>query len=167
MDRIDISIDENVSVALARIAALGADLTPQMAQIAQLLGTETRLNFVKQSAPDGTPWAITERKRLDPSASILRLKGDLSGSIREEWGKDFAAAGPEKSGGAAVYAALHQFGANIVAKVGKALKTPFGLKRSVRIQARPYLGFTTPIIDRALQILAQPFLAVGSQEARS
>ena len=59
MDRIDISIDENVSVALARIAALGADLTPQMAQIAQLLGTETRLNFVKQSAPDGTPWAIT------------------------------------------------------------------------------------------------------------
>lgn len=164
MDKITIAVDENVTQALRKLGALGGDLSPQMAQIAQFLGAEARLNFVNQASPLGVPWAITQRKKLDPEASILRLKGDLSGSIAEDFGADFAAAGPEKSGGAGVYAAIHQFGGTIRPKTAKALATPFGPRKSVKIPARPYLGFNDRMKARVLEILAQPFLRLGAAD---
>lgn len=180
MDTINVAVDENVSPAFDKLIAIGSDLTPQMKSVAQLLGSQTRLNFVDQKSPLGLPWAITARKRLDPSASILRLKGDLSGSIREEFGADFAAAGPERSGGAAAYAALHQFGINETVSVpaherkahsrnGKPVKAHSvkGFSFTMKITARPYLGFNDAINGRILEILAQPILALGAEEARS
>jgi phage gpG-like protein len=177
METITIAVDENVTQALRKLATLGGDLTPQMAQIAQFLSAETRLNFVNQASPLGVPWAITERKKLDPEASILRLKGDLSGSIAEDFGADFAAAGPEKSSGAGVYAAKHQFGFDGTVSVPahergehqrkgvtvKAHKVK-GFSFSLKTVARPYLGFNDRMKARVLEILAQPFLRLGAAD---
>jgi phage virion morphogenesis protein len=148
-----LKIEENVSASLRKAAAAGADVTPSMAAIAGLIGRATKLNFRSQSDPLGVPWKASQRVR-DNGGLMLVLSGDLFGSIREAWGGKFAEAGPEASGGAAIYAAVHQWGARIAAKVSKALKTPRGPRKAVVIPARPYVGWNEVMKGDAHDILA-------------
>jgi phage virion morphogenesis protein len=137
---LNIALEENVSEALARGVAAGADLTPAMKEIASFLATQTSLRFETETGPGGKPWKPSERARSE-GGQTLTMRGDLRNSIRPDWGADFAAAGPERSGGAAIYAKIHQFGGTIVPRVKKALSFGGRILAKVLIPARPYLGF--------------------------
>jgi phage virion morphogenesis protein len=141
-DGIDIRIElkENVAEALQRGIAAGLDLTPAMKEIAVHLSASTKLRFETERGPDGKPWKPARRVQ-ESGGQTLTLSGDLRGSIREDWGPDFAAAGPERSGGAAIYAKIHQWGGTIVPKVKKALSFAGKLFARIVMPARPYLGF--------------------------
>lgn len=140
MSRLSVRLEENVTAALVRARLRGADLTPAMQAIAVMMVGMTDENFEREASPLGVPWKASERVRRD-GGKILVDTGDLRGSIRPDWSATHAAAGPEASGGAAIYARIHQLGGTIRPKSAKALKTPAGPRGSVTIPARPYLGF--------------------------
>lgn len=149
-----IVLEETLSAGLSRMIAAGSDLTPAMAEIANHLAFTTRLRFETQKGPDGTPWKPS-RRVLEEGGETLTDRGDLRGSIAARWGKDFAEAGPERSGGAAVYAAIHQTGGRITAKKGKALSFAGKLFAAVVIPARPYLGFDERNRATIVEILSE------------
>lgn len=170
---IDAKLTENLSAALGRAIEAAIDLTPAMRDIAGHLADETRERFETGKGPDGVPWRPSRRVLgLDgsreghgpfrPDGQTLVDTGDLLASIRESWSRDEAAAGPEASGGAAIYAAIHQFGGTITPKAGRegkdghapALKVGGRYLSSVVIPARPYLGFTAADGEYATQVIA-------------
>ena len=68
---------------LDKLARRTANLSPAMAQAAAYMERQTRLNFAKESDPDGAAWAglapsTLRRKR---SGAILRESGELVKSI--------------------------------------------------------------------------------------
>lgn len=139
---IDISfeIDDTVSAAIDQAIAGIADMTPVMKDIAGELDAQTRLRFEEGKSPAGVPWKPSERVK-EHGGQTLVLSGDLANSIRPDWGADYAAAGPEASGGAAVYAAIHQFGGTIVPRHKQALAFGGRIVSRVVMPARPYLGW--------------------------
>ena len=156
-----ITLRDDVSDALGRLATAGVDMTPVMKDIAGHLADTTRERFETSRDPDGVPWKPSRRVLgLDgsrdghgphrPDGKTLVDSGDLLASIAEDWGSDYAAAGPEASGGAAIYAAIHQFGGTIRPKVKAALSFAGRLFASVLIPARPYLGFNSENADYAI-----------------
>lgn len=170
---LDVEISENVTAALDQALAATGDMTPAMGEIARFLATQTRLRFREQRDPLGVPWKPSLRvtgyvdadgNRVEgDGGETLTLSGDLRRSIKEDWGADYAAAGPEASGGAAVYAKIHQFGGTIRPKrqadgtphvMTRSLNTPFGRFASVTIPARPYLGWNDESEAGVLDILA-------------
>lgn len=140
MDRIDIRLEENVSAALAEAKRRVQDLTPAMQAIAVMMVSMTEENFDQERSPDGVPWKVSQRVK-ERGGKVLQDTGDLKGSIRPDWGATYAAAGPEASGGAAIYARIHQLGGTIKPRASRALNTPFGPRGSVTMPARPYLGY--------------------------
>lgn len=142
-----IVIEENVLAGFASLLAAAEDMSEPFRAIAAHLESSMQERFEAETAPDGTPW-IPSRRVLQGSktgAGTLWESGDLYRSLGSAYGKDFAAAGPERSFGAAVYAAIHQFGGRITPKAGsgkKALKTPFGPRGAVVMPARPFVGLS-------------------------
>lgn len=98
-------------------------------------------------APDGNPWPELHPLTLElkKGPGKLRERGDLHDSIAwQEEGSDAVAIGSRM-----IYARIHQLGGTIRPKEGgKALRTPAGPRKSVRIPARPYLGFSEGGKDR-------------------
>jgi phage virion morphogenesis protein len=152
---LSLKLEENVVAALAKAEADGADLTPAMAAIAQRLSSATRLNFKEQTSPLGVPWTKS-KAAIDRGGLTLVDSGDLFGSIAEEWGADFAKAGPEASGGAAIYAAIYQWGGSIKRKVARKLRgrevgPP---KQGVQtVEARPFVGWNDRLRVEVIDIL--------------
>ncbi|MEA3018406.1 MAG: hypothetical protein QOI38_3128 [Sphingomonadales bacterium] len=138
---IDIRLEfqEDVTAGLRRGIAAGLDMTPAMQEIARHLETATAMHFEQERGPGGVAWKPSERA-IAEGGQTLTMSGDLRSSISSTFGPDFAAAGPERSFGAAVYAAIHQFGGTIRAKAGRALSFGGRLFAAVRIPARAYLG---------------------------
>lgn len=153
-DAIDIrfELDENVLAALDRGIRAGSDFTPAMMEIATHLETSTRLRFETETDPDGKKWRPS-RRAIEEGGQTLTLTGDLRSSIGSDYGRDFAAAGPERSFGAAIYAAIHQFGGTILPRVGRALSFGGGLYARAVIPARPYLGFSEQDRSRIWEII--------------
>jgi len=140
-------IQENVLAGFASLLDAAEDMTEPFRAIAAHLEYVTRERFEHEVSPDGTPWIPSQRviEGSRRGAGTLDLTGDLRESITSDFGRDFAAFGPETSGGAAIYAAIHQFGGRITPKAGsgkKALNTPFGPRGAVVIPARPYVGLS-------------------------
>lgn len=103
---------KEVNILLDRLSA--ANKTgPLMQRIGAILQNDTKLNFRRQAAPDGTPWKATKR-----GGQILSDTRRLRNSIQHEFGNDYARVGTN-----VIYAATHQFG---------------DPKRN--IAARPFLG---------------------------
>ena len=160
MTDIDLTVTENVTAALDRAIALGEDLTPAMKAIVVMMTAATRDNFDAQASPVGVPW---QKRKPHPGKAdfphpILNLSGDLRDSQRENWGPDFAESGPETSGGAGIYARIHQLGGVIRPRADNksgVLNTPFGFLKSVTMPARPYLGWNDRMRERAVDILLQ------------
>lgn len=76
-------------------------------------------HFMRQEAPDGTPWPPLEYPRPNGGSKLLRDKGLLYGSIQgriTERGIELVASHPGAN--------VHQFGATIRAKQGKYLAIP-------------------------------------------
>lgn len=171
---IDITIREDVTVAIARLVAAGGDLTPVMGDIAGHLADTTRERFETSTGPDGVPWKPSRRVLgLDGSRSgfgpfqlsgkTLVLTGDLMNSIAENWGADFAEAGPERSGGAGVYALIHQEGGTIRPKKAGALSFGGRILASVTIPARPYVGFNDVNADYVVGSIGDHLLAAFAE----
>lgn len=141
--------DREVNGLLRRLQDRVGDMTATMTRIGALYERRVLENFQKESAPDGTKWAplsettmmmglkknrgwkpgrggLSARgKRYLTGKRILWEKGDLSGSIHFQAGKDSVTIG---SSGSIPYAAIHQMG-------GLA-----GRGKKVSIPARPYLA---------------------------
>jgi phage virion morphogenesis protein len=154
-----IIIDDKVTAELQRIAKAGGDLTPAMTEISGELLTSAKLNFEGEHDPLGVPWKAV--KNPPDLGTILRRSSDLFKSLKNAFGPLFAMAGPERSGGAGIYAAAHQFGARITAKSSKALKTPYGPRKSVTIPARPFVGWNDQLRADTLDILRDHLKGVG------
>lgn len=173
MSALEISISENVTAALNKALRATLDMSPAMGEIARFLSAQTKLRFRTQRDPLGVPWKPSMRVAgytdrvgnhvAGDGGETLTLKGDLRRSIKEDWGRDFAAAGPEASGGAAIYARIHQEGGTIRPKaqadgtkhvMTRALNTPFGRFASVMIPKRSYLGWNDESQAGVIDILA-------------
>jgi phage virion morphogenesis protein len=127
--------DESLRAALARAVAALSDFTPAMEDIASHMEEETRGRFETGRAPDGTPWLPSQRV-LEQGGQTLIDSGQLLASIARAFDRTSAVAGTNL-----VYARIHQAGGTIRPRAKKALKTPFGPRASVRMPARPFLGF--------------------------
>lgn len=151
---IAITIREDVTAAMNRMAASGADMTTPMKDIAGHLADTTRERFETETDPTGKKWKPSQRV-IEHGGKTLTLSGDLSNSITEDWGKDFAAAGPERSGGAGVYALIHQTGGVIRPREKKALSFGGRIVAKVIIPARPYVGFNDVNANYVIGALAR------------
>lgn len=152
-DGIRFEVDSGpVVAALDRAIAAGVDLTPAMRGIAGHLADAAQERFESGSNPLGVPWKPSKRVEEHGGKTLVK-SGDLVGSIRADWGADYAAAGPEASGGAAIYAAIHQLGGVIVPKVKKALHFAGRTVARVVMPKREYLGWNDESQDYAIAVL--------------
>lgn len=147
-----IDLGETLSAALDRAIAAGEDLSVPMGDIAGELVKQTKFRFETTTDPLGVPWKPS-RRAIEEQGLTLNDSGDLKSSIKENWGKDFAEAGPERSAGAGRYAAIHQFGGTIVPRFKQALSFGGRLVARVVIPARPYLGWTPDAESYAIDAL--------------
>ena len=69
--------------AIKRLAEKTSNLSAPMRKAGSYMERETKLNFAKQSDPDGAPWAplAASTLRRKKSGAILRETGALAGSI--------------------------------------------------------------------------------------
>lgn len=144
--------DAALSAALGRAAAAGADLSPAMSAISTHLETATRLRFETESGPTGAKWKPS-RRVIEEGGQTLTLSGDLKSSIGSAFTPTTAEAGPERSFGSAVYAAIHQFGGVIRPVKAKALHFGGRFLAAVTIPARPYVGWSEGDKKAAAEIL--------------
>jgi phage gpG-like protein len=149
---IGVQFQENLSAALRQAAQHGGDLTPAMKEIAVYLEGVSADRFAHGVGPGGVRWKVSERVR-EHGGQTLVLSGDLQTSVHAETTPSSVEIGPERSFGSAVYAAIHQFGGTIRAKVKKALHFGGRIVASVYIPARPYVGFDEPDQNRMAEIL--------------
>lgn len=163
-----IGVDDGLGFALDRAIAAGLDLTPAMRDIAGALEKEAAKSFELERSPIGIPWKKSQRA-IEEGGRTLQDSGDLLGSLASNWGKDFAEAGPEASGGAARYAAIHQFGGTIRPRRAKALRVGNRFFGAVKIPARPYLGWNDALerytVDTLIAHIARAFRAGGEAAA--
>ncbi|MDX9785454.1 MAG: phage virion morphogenesis protein [Desulfobacterales bacterium] len=133
--------DDGVLKLLKAAADRLADTRPLMSVIAETLKASVEKNFAAGGRPDR--WPVSKRAGRD-GGQTLSLTGRLRRSITAESGADWAAVGTNVK-----YAAIHQLGGKteprvIRPRVKKALKTPFGIFKSVRhpgsvMPERPFL----------------------------
>jgi phage virion morphogenesis protein len=128
-------ISDDLTPALARAVEAATDFTPAMRAIAGLMEKETRQRFEDSRAPSGAPWLPSQRA-IDDGGKTLIDTGALLNSIASAFTATEAVAGTN-----VIYAAIHQFGGTIRPRTRRALRTPFGPRGSVRMPARPFLGF--------------------------
>lgn len=160
MTKIAIRIDDGqVRAALNALIRAGADLTPAMREISELLREEAAAAFEKEAAPDGAAWAplspvtVALRKKIGKGPRpILQITGGLVNSLTRAHGADFAAAGTNK-----IYAATQQFGAakGEFGATARGAPIPWG-----DIPARPFLGLSAEGAGDVVRILQQHLLEV-------
>lgn len=143
---IDVRIDDRaVKAAFRRLAiAFSGDTRPVMAAIGSALVGSTQRRFASQTDPDGNHWLAnrTGYGATKRNVRILTESGRLRSSINSRPSQNEVRIGTN-----VVYAAIHQFGGTISAKGGGFLSFRIGGQfvkvRSVKIEARPYLGIST------------------------
>jgi phage virion morphogenesis protein len=150
---VHVEIDENVSAALDRALGFSGDLTPAMKELATYFEGVTKERFETGIGPDGKAWKPSQRV-VEHGGKTLKLHGDLQTSITSTYGPDFAEVGPERSFGAAIYAAIHQFGGIILPRLKKALSFGGRIVSRVVMPARPYVGFRQADQSRAAAVLS-------------
>lgn len=120
-------------------AALGrVNFKPLMEVIGGNLVSVTQLRFEKGKGPAGVAWPVSRRVQQGGGKTLM-LTRRLCDTIAQDG--PLATAQSVEIGSNVEYAAIHQFGGTISAKNGKALNVPgIGLRSSVTMPARPYLG---------------------------
>lgn len=164
--RFSLSIDDaDVHAALARIRAIGADMTPLMQDIGMEGEESTRRRFDTNLAPDGTPWKPSLRAKVVGGKTLVQdgflrdsISYQLDGDDAVEWGSNL------------IYAAIHQTGGVISAKTAAGLSFVLAtgeraVVRSVTLPARPYLGLAAEDKVEILDIVGDHFRrAVGGAQ---
>lgn len=132
--------DRQVRQMLQRLIAFGNRPADAMEDIAIYGEASTRQRFVDQAGPDGQAWPPSQRVQEHGGKTLIQDR-HLLDSIVSNSGADFAEWGSD-----VIYAAIHQFGGEIVPKSAESLffRLPDGTGRRVKkvtIPERPYLGF--------------------------
>lgn len=152
--------DTGVLAALNRLMLEGSEKRDLLDMIGIGEAENTRMRFIDQEGPDGTPWKPSLRVIRD-GGETLRDTGRLMNSVTHRVGSDHVEVGTNVS-----YAAVMHAGATIHATGGGYLKFRVGgawvQKRSVTIPARPILGLSPEgeqevisLIDHFLQTRLQ------------
>ena len=106
--------------------------------VGALLVKSTQQRFEDGKGPDGNPWPASFRTKTE-GGKVLLDSGHLRKMITHEASDTQVAVGTN-----VIYAAIHQFGGVIRAKMAKALHFVLGGKdifvESVTMPARPFLG---------------------------
>lgn len=138
--------DAALQAYLRRLHEAAQDMSPAMQSIAFLGEQAIEDSFQTETAPDGTRWPDSWRKR-ENGGKTLTKDGNLRRSASSDTDSHTAIWGVNT-----VYAAIHQFGGKITAKGGGMLKfkAPDGndiYAKSVTIPARPYLPASLEQMD--------------------
>jgi phage virion morphogenesis protein len=152
--------DSGLEDAIARALKAGQDFSPAMEAIAAVLESSTRQRFEDGAGPTGEQWLPSQRV-LEKGGQTLVDRGALRDSITRASDARSAMAGTN-----VIYAAIHQFGGEIRPRTARALKTRAGLRASVSMPARPFLGFSDDDRDAILTILSDHLQKAFSGEAR-
>ncbi len=143
---------------LRALRAAAANLTPAMAEISEVMLSDTLDNFDGEHDPLGIPWQKSA-DAIEEGRKTLQKSGDLRNAVERQSGDDFAAVGVYATGGPGIYGWIHQRGGTIKPKVGKALNTPFGYRASVTMPRRAYLGFSDESVLQIDRILLRHLLS--------
>ena len=167
MIKIEIN-DADVTAAFARLSAALTNLSPAMAETAELLRISTRDRIQAGTSPDGTPFAARSpttlaayAARKQTSGGILVMTGTLQRQISVDSGSDFAEVGSDRE-----YAAVMQFGAaqgEFGAAIGRtkpSAKRPKSQDYFVtlpwgNIPARPFIGLSDSDRSGIIEILEE------------
>ncbi|MDR0455396.1 MAG: phage virion morphogenesis protein [Treponema sp.] len=141
----DLKEVDAVKKMLANASLNASDRSRLLQSIGVEMEAQTQERFDTQKSPDGDSWKNLASKTREYYAgqgwsarSVLVGEGTLRDSITSEVQ---GGAWSVLVGAAMEYAAVHQFGAEIVPKNAKALFVPgYGMLQKVNIPARPYLG---------------------------
>ncbi|MDR1373794.1 MAG: phage virion morphogenesis protein [Treponema sp.] len=158
-----------VSLGLGEIEGLAqllkeAALGPQdRAQLLHDIGVEvtrqTQERFDSQKDPGGNPWKALAQKTKDYYAKNGLSGGSLlvqGGGLRDSLEMQVIDSSSIVVGATKIYAAVHQWGGDIVPKNAPALFVPgYGLLKKVHIPARPYLGLASRDIEDIAAITRQ------------
>lgn len=180
--RIEVS-DKDIAGGLQRLADTGVDLRPAMEAIGGALLTSTQQRFERKAGPDGGAWApfapSTLRRMPDrrKPPELLRDRGRLYGSLTFAAGDDSVEVGTN-----VVYAAIHQFGGDVVmperqgsatfvtvregagsAKDGRRVGSKLRFARaSTRAKSKETKAFTVP--SHTIRIPARPYLGISDAD---
>lgn len=127
--------DKSVLDALSKLTRGLADMTPVMADLAQVLARESDRQFATQSGPLGAWPSLSEQTTIPfrtkkgtwPGKMLQVSAGGLAPSVQTAYGSNFARIGSNKP-----YSAMHMFGGITSTK---------SMIPGKRIPARPYLPF--------------------------
>lgn len=180
--RIEVA-DAEVAAGIQRLVDTGRDLRPAFDAIGAALLFSTQRRFEAKAGPDGAAWAPfapSTLKRMPESrrpGELLRDRGRLYGSLT------FAAdSGSVEVGTNVVYAAIHQFGGDIVrperqgsatfivaaegaatAKDGRRVGSRLRFARaSTRAESKHTKAFTVP--EHTIRIPARPYLGISEAD---
>jgi phage virion morphogenesis protein len=159
MTTLTITVDDaDLRAAFARLAQLGADMTPIMKKAAGHLADAAEQAFEREASPSGVPWvdlkASTRRARAKRGhwpGKKLRVTGQLSSSVTPSFGPDFAQIGSNEP-----YARIQQVGGTIHRTHIRSRQT-IG-EHDITIPARPFLGLS-PEAQEAILADVQAALA--------
>ena len=140
--------DQEVLAILNRLAAGVNDMRPAMANIAQVLASESERQFATQGGPLGA-WPVLAESTKDarskkgtwPGKMLQVSAGGLAASVQTAYGAIFASIGSNKP-----YSAIHMFGGSA------------GQGHTSEIAARPYLPFnpqTKELTESAQQTIVE------------
>jgi phage virion morphogenesis protein len=165
MDGAAVSLDlrevESLAAILNKAKLSTKDRMSLLGNIGAEVEAQTQERFDTQTDPEGNPWKALAQKTKDyyiengfGGGSLLVKGGGLRDSVESQVGSWSVLVGATK-----VYAAIHQFGGDIVPKSAAALFVPgYGRLKKVTIPARPYVGISS---DNAAEIaiIVQQFIA--------
>ncbi|PDT05711.1 phage virion morphogenesis protein [Rhizobium chutanense] len=136
-------MDKQVRRAFERLEHLMDNTRPVMAAIGVELVGSTHMRFVTQADPEGQAWQTlnTGYAATKRNSRILTESGRLRDSINSQASNDEVRVGTNT-----IYAAAHQFGAEIKPKTASHLFFRIGgnmiMVDSVTLPARPFLGIS-------------------------
>lgn len=157
---VKIEIDDgDVMSALQAMMRRGADMSPAMANIAQVLASESERQFRNQAGPGGA-WpdlsdatkAMREKRGTWPGQKLQVSAGGLAASVQTGYAPAEAWIGSNKP-----YAAMHQFGG---------VTSPRSMIPGKAIPARPFLPFDpegerlSPDAERTMLEVLEGYLAL-------
>lgn len=152
----ELSLQEDLAARFDRLAGMTGDLTPLMDEIGSALVQSTQLRFETGTAPDGSRWLPSARAEAEGGQTLVK-DGHLKDSISHNADADGVEWGSSRK-----YAAIHQYGGDILPKSGKALVFQAGsgvvFARKVTMPARPYLGLSVED-EQEIEAIAEDYMA--------
>ncbi|MDR0386856.1 MAG: phage virion morphogenesis protein [Treponema sp.] len=153
---------EGLARILNGVKLASEDRVQLLKDIGVELESQTQERFDTQKDPDGNKWKELAQKTRDYYMQNGLGKGSLlvqEGSLRDTITSRVSDSWSVLVGATMIYAAIHQWGGEIVPKAAAALYVPgYGKLKKVTIPARPYLGVSSQ--DAAdIAAIAQGFAA--------